>query len=72
KLIDGVRRATIEIAQKKGIEPREVAEVIGKALTADRPRTRYLVGRDAKMRGALARVMPDRLMDRAVARQLGS
>jgi NAD(P)-dependent dehydrogenase (short-subunit alcohol dehydrogenase family) len=72
RMIETLRRETVKIATKTGIEPREVAEVIGKALTADRPRTRYLVGRDAKMRGALARVVPDRLMDRAVARQLGS
>ena len=71
KMIDAVRRATIEIAQEKGIEPREVAEVIGRALTAKRPRTRYLVGSDAKMRGPLAKVMPDRLMDRAIARRMG-
>ena len=71
KMIEAVRRATIEIAQEKGIEPREVAEVIGRALTAKRPRTRYLVGSDAKMRGPMARFVPDRLMDRAVARQLG-
>jgi hypothetical protein len=70
-MIDAVRRATIEIAQEKGIEPREVAEVIGRALTAKRPRTRYLVGSDAKMRGPLAKVMPDRLMDRAIARRMG-
>jgi NAD(P)-dependent dehydrogenase (short-subunit alcohol dehydrogenase family) len=70
KMIEAVRRATIEIAQEKGIEPREVGEVIGRALTAKRPRTRYLVGSDAKMRGPLSRVLPDRLMDRAVARQL--
>ena len=72
RLIDGVRRATIEIAQEKGIEPNEVAEVIGKALTAKRPRTRYLVGTDAKIRGPMAKLLPDRLMDRAVARQLGA
>jgi hypothetical protein len=47
-----------------------VAEVIGKALTADKPRTRYLVGRDAKMRARVAKVMPDRMMDRAILKQL--
>jgi len=71
KLIAGVRKATIEIAQDKGIEAREVAEVIGRALTAKRPRTRYLVGTDAKIRGPMAKILPDRLMDRAVAKQLG-
>ncbi|MEA2419357.1 MAG: hypothetical protein QOE60_1563 [Thermoleophilaceae bacterium] len=72
RLIEGVRRATIEIAQKRGIEASEVAEVIGRALTAKRPRTRYLVGTDAKIRGPMAKFLPDRLMDKAVARQLGS
>ncbi len=43
--------------------------MIGRALTAKRPRTRYLVGTDAKIRGPLAKVLPDRLMDRAVARR---
>jgi NAD(P)-dependent dehydrogenase (short-subunit alcohol dehydrogenase family) len=71
KLIDGVRKATVEIAQEKGIEAREVAEVIGRALTAKRPRTRYLVGTDAKIRGPMAKILPDRVMDRAVAKQLG-
>jgi len=71
RLIEGVRKATIEIAQDKGIEAREVAEVIGRALTAKRPRTRYLVGTDAKIRGPMAKVLPDRVMDRAVAKQLG-
>jgi NAD(P)-dependent dehydrogenase (short-subunit alcohol dehydrogenase family) len=71
RMIEAIRRATLEIAQEKGIEPREVAEAIGRALTAKRPRTRYLVGSDAKIRAAMARVMPDRLLDRAVARQLG-
>lgn len=69
-LIEGLRRETVKIEQKTGLEPRAVAEVIGMALTAKRPRTRYLVGTDAKIRGPVAKFMPDRLMDRAIARQL--
>jgi NAD(P)-dependent dehydrogenase (short-subunit alcohol dehydrogenase family) len=69
-MVQGVRTRTAKIAQETGIEAREVAEVIGRALTAKRPRTRYLVGRDAKIRGAMARVMPDRMMDRAIVKQL--
>ena len=70
KMIEAVRRATIEIAQETGIEAREVAEVIGRALTAKRPRTRYLVGTDAKIRGADgegAARPPDGPRDRAAA-----
>ena len=47
-----------------------MAEVIGRALTASRPRTRYLVGRDAKIRGTAARVLPDRAFDALIARTL--
>jgi hypothetical protein len=49
-----------------------VAEAIGAALTADRPKTRYLVGGDAKLRARMARVLPDRVMDRLILRALKS
>jgi NAD(P)-dependent dehydrogenase (short-subunit alcohol dehydrogenase family) len=71
-MIEAVRAQTTRIEQESGMEPREVAEAIGTALTASRPRTRYLVGRDAKIRGAMARVLPDRVMDRLIGRALGS
>jgi NAD(P)-dependent dehydrogenase (short-subunit alcohol dehydrogenase family) len=69
--IEGLRRETTRIAQETGIEPREVAEAIGRALTASRPRTRYLVGRDAKVRSVVAKVLPDRVMDRLIVRAVG-
>ena len=70
-LIAAIRKETAKIATETGIEPREVAEAIGRALTARRPRARYLVGRDAKMRAPAAAVLPARVMDRIVARTLG-
>jgi NAD(P)-dependent dehydrogenase (short-subunit alcohol dehydrogenase family) len=70
RMIEGVRRESVKIDRRTGIEPRQVAEVIGTALIASRPRTRYLVGTDAKLRGALARLLPDRVMDRAIVRTL--
>src|ERR687891_535502 len=70
-LIAAIRKETAKIATETGIEPREVAEAIGHALTARRPRARYLVGRDAKMRAPAAAVLPARVMDRIVARMLG-
>ena len=69
-LIAAIRKQTAKIATETGIEPRVVAEAIGHALTARRPRARYLVGRDAKMRAPAAAVLPDRVMDRIVARTL--
>ena len=44
-----------------------VANVIATALTARRPRSRYLIGRDAKVSARLARVLPGRAMDALLA-----
>jgi len=71
KMIAAVRAGTKQIATDSGSEPGEVAEAIAEALTASRPRTRYLVGSDAKMRARMARVLPDRVMDRLIGRALG-
>jgi NAD(P)-dependent dehydrogenase (short-subunit alcohol dehydrogenase family) len=55
---------------RRGVKPDRVARVIESALTSRRPRTRYLVG-DAWIQYPLSRLLPDRLFDRLVARQLG-
>ena len=70
ELIRAVRGETEKIATDRGLPPSAVAEVVGEALTARRPRTRYVVGRDAKVRAALARVIPDRVFDRLIGRAL--
>ena len=54
-----------------GIPPDEVAKVVEHALTARKPKTRYIVGRDAQIQRVLAKVVPDRLRDRLVAQQFG-
>jgi NAD(P)-dependent dehydrogenase (short-subunit alcohol dehydrogenase family) len=46
-----------------------VAQAVEHALTASRPRTRYVVGRDAKIRAAIER-LPDRIRDRVYRRTL--
>jgi NAD(P)-dependent dehydrogenase (short-subunit alcohol dehydrogenase family) len=69
---EALRAEAHKIATQTGVSPEQVAQVIGTALTASRPRTRYLVGRDAKGRAALARVLPDKLFDRLIARALSS
>ena len=71
RMVEALRAQTVKIQNERGIEASEVAEAIGVALTAKRPRARYLVGRDAKLRGPAAAVLPDRIMDRLVARALG-
>jgi NAD(P)-dependent dehydrogenase (short-subunit alcohol dehydrogenase family) len=72
KLIAAVRAGTQRIATDTGSDASEVAEAIGEALTATRPRARYLVGRDAKVRAVVSRVLPDRVMDRMIGRALGA
>ncbi|MFL5868007.1 MAG: SDR family oxidoreductase [Thermoleophilaceae bacterium] len=69
-LIQAVRAETVKIEQERGLPPSAVAEVIGTALTAGKPKTRYLVGRDAKLRAAIAKRVPDRTMDSLIARAL--
>lgn len=49
----------------KGIPPEAVAEVVHHALTAPTPKTRYVVGQDAKLRAWIER-LPDRLRDRFI------
>jgi NAD(P)-dependent dehydrogenase (short-subunit alcohol dehydrogenase family) len=50
-------------ASQTGIPAEAVAAVVHAALTAPRPRTRYLVGRDARIGALMARWLPDRVLD---------
>lgn len=63
-------RALAAEAAERGVDPDDVAAVIETALTTERPRTRYIVGRDAKMRAGVRRLVSDRAFDRLVERQL--
>jgi NAD(P)-dependent dehydrogenase (short-subunit alcohol dehydrogenase family) len=57
--------------EKTGSEPAVVAEVVHRALTAKRPRTRYLVGKHARTLAFLARWAPDPVLDRIRVRLFG-
>jgi NADP-dependent 3-hydroxy acid dehydrogenase YdfG len=54
-----------------GVPALEVAKVVEHALTAHRPKARYVVGRDAKIRLALSRLLPTRTMDRIIVGRMG-
>jgi hypothetical protein len=43
---------------------------VGRAVTARRPRTRYVIGRDANVPAVLARVLADRAFEALVDRSL--
>jgi NAD(P)-dependent dehydrogenase (short-subunit alcohol dehydrogenase family) len=63
-----------EVARKtgaRGIPPEKVAAKIEHALSARRPRTRYLVGADARGQAFASRILPDRVVDWIVARATG-
>jgi len=57
--------------EKQALAPDKVAEVIEHALTAARPKTRYLVGVDAKAQAAMGWLLPDRLFDFVKGRMFG-
>jgi NAD(P)-dependent dehydrogenase (short-subunit alcohol dehydrogenase family) len=70
--------AAVDIATKMaihenetGVEPIQVARAIEHALLSSRPRTRYPVGRQAKLLIPLSRLLPDRLKDELLLRVSG-
>lgn len=70
RLIAAIRKEA-EKTGRTGLPPSAVAEAVEHALTADKPRTRYLIGREAKARVAISRLIPDRAFDALIARSLG-
>lgn len=55
-----------------GVPAEHAAKVIAKVATARHPRTRYTIGRDAAVLVRLSRVLPDRVLDLIVRRNLRS
>ena len=68
-VVAGVRRV-VEEAAKRAIPADVVAKVVEEALTAPSPKTRYLVGNDAKLRAFMVKILPDRLSDKILTRIL--
>ncbi len=58
------------LAQRRGLPADHVARAVAHALTSRRPRTRYVVGRGARLKILLWRVLPDRLRDWLIAQLL--
>ena len=63
------RLAEVALRRGPGIDPDLVARAVEYALTARRPKARYLVGRDAHLRAWIER-LPTRLRDRVLAKAL--
>lgn len=59
----------LEASGRNGIPADEVAKTVEHALTAQRPKTRYVVGREARMRVVL-QMLPDGMRDRLITAQI--
>jgi NAD(P)-dependent dehydrogenase (short-subunit alcohol dehydrogenase family) len=58
-------------SERRGVPPGKVAQAVAHALTADKPKTRYLVGVDARAQAVLRAALPDRALDRVLGRLSG-
>jgi NAD(P)-dependent dehydrogenase (short-subunit alcohol dehydrogenase family) len=63
-------RKVIEDTAERGIPPEKVANAISHALESNHPKSRYLVGLDAKVQARIKPFIPTPLFDKIVARQL--
>jgi NAD(P)-dependent dehydrogenase (short-subunit alcohol dehydrogenase family) len=63
-------RDAVARAEDRAIPPEAVVRAVVHALTARRPKTRYLVGSDAKVRAIMLKWLPDRVQDWILKRVL--
>ena len=63
------RFRAVALKRGPGIDPDVVARAVEHALTASRPKARYVVGRDAHIRAWIER-LPTRLRDRVLTKTL--
>ncbi|MDQ2692581.1 MAG: SDR family NAD(P)-dependent oxidoreductase [Chloroflexota bacterium] len=71
--VESARRAHEFMIQngRRGLPPERVSEVVLQALTASRPRVRYAVVRENMLMRFLIGVLPKRVIDAVIARNLG-
>jgi NAD(P)-dependent dehydrogenase (short-subunit alcohol dehydrogenase family) len=67
--IEAARQTSAHVA-RNATDPIEVAREVEHALASPKPKTRYVVGRQAKLRAAVALLVPDRVRDTMVARAM--
>jgi NAD(P)-dependent dehydrogenase (short-subunit alcohol dehydrogenase family) len=64
-------RKGIDMQARQGIGPEKVAVVVEHALNSPRPKSRYLVGKDARIQSAMVRLLSVRAREAIVRRVAG-
>ena len=70
KHIAAIRKG-IEMQDRQGANPDKVAAAVEHALFSPRPKTRYLVGTDARVQALIVRWLPDRPREAIIRRFAG-
>lgn len=68
--VEGMRK-TVRFIQKQASAPATVVAAIEKALTAEKPKARYVVGADSKAQLAAKALLPTRVFDAIIAKGTG-
>src|SRR5262249_18740530 len=66
-----VVRRTLDMQDQQAADPEKVAKAVEHALFARRPKTRYVVGTDARIQSALVRCLPDKPYEAIIRRVAG-
>ncbi len=69
RAIEALQKAATR-SEHAAIPADAVAQAVARALTARRPKTRYLVGRDARIQAAIVKLVPDKLRDHLIAKAM--
>lgn len=67
----GLMHAMVSLAEayiKNAVPAEKAGQIIAETITSKRPRTRYTIGRDAAMVRFMNWILPDRMLDKLVAR----
>jgi NAD(P)-dependent dehydrogenase (short-subunit alcohol dehydrogenase family) len=70
-LLDGSRKL-IRATAKRAAPVDKVVKAVEEAVTAEKPRTRYVVGADARGQIIMRGLLPDRAFDKLIARMTGA
>ena len=68
---DMAKSMAAAVVPGRGSNPKVIADVIARAVAADRPRTRYRAGQYARSLVWLRRLLPDRAFDRVAVAIVG-